>query len=64
MSVKEFVSFSVTLKASSAWSVFSYSDRLLLLRKQRSSIALSQYKEKKDNSFIYSCVYLLIKIEA
>ena len=53
MSVIEFILFSVTLKISSAWSVFNDFAWPLLLYKQ-SSTTWSQQIEKKDNGFVYS----------
>ena len=52
MSVIELISFSVTLKTSSASSIFNDFAWPLLLYKQ-SSRTWSQQLEKKDNGFVY-----------
>ena len=53
MYVKEFIFFSVTLKTSSALSVFNDFALTLLLYKQ-SSITWNQQIEQKGNGFAYS----------
>ena len=53
MSVIEFILFSVTLKTSSASTVFNDFAWPLLLYKQ-SSITWTQQIEKQDNGFVYS----------